>query len=228
MSRRSAAWLCVLLAHALAILLLLQFDREPSSPRRGEDLSHQPIMLYPLPPEAVPADTRDKKRPAVVRRRRGAEPAGPAASAGGSAAGDDPGGAPPARIDWSLEGEKSAARLLDRQEQAGRDATRFSGPRGTWPSLTQRPPPAAGDFRWKEGIDEPEYDAAGRRIFRVGDRCQAVTSLTPPSLFVGCTPEKPTVHGDLFDGMKQHFDEQRLPDNGQGNGTEPEAQRPAN
>jgi len=222
MSRRPAAWLCVLLAHVLAIWWLLQADH--GSLPEGAEFTHQPIVLYPLPPE----EPREHAPAAPARRR----PVARAAAAHGSvssapAASDDEttAGAVAPRVDWSLEGEKSVKRLLERRAEKERDAATFSAPRGTWPSLTKRPPPAAGDFRWKEGIDAPIYDEEGRRIFP-GDGCELKSSMTPPSLSFGCALDPPPPRGDLFDHMKEHFDEQRLPDNGHGNGTEPEARPP--
>jgi hypothetical protein len=47
-------------------------------------------------------------------------------------------------------------------------------------------------------------------------------------MFIACALGKPMVHSDMFDNMRQYFDEQRLPETDEGNGTEPEALRPAN
>jgi len=219
MSRRPAAWVCVLLAHVLAICWLLQADRKPSF-GRSADAAHEPIMLYPLPPEEEreepPATAKRRKSAARAAVARGGGAASPAEA--GQTGGE---GAETPRVDWSLEGKKSANRLLERKAAAERNAGTFSAPQGTWPSLTKRPPPAAGDFRWKPGIDAPIYDEQGRRVFPVDDGCELRTRMTSPSLSFACALDPPPPRGDLFDHMKEHFDEQRLPDNGQGNGTEP-------
>jgi hypothetical protein len=220
LGRRSVAWLCVLLAHALAILLLLAFDREISAGRHVEELSSELISLYPPTEEEVREPVRAApSRSAPARHRR---------ETGESSAISSELPPPQPHPDWSMEAQKSAARILERQAAAERQAKLFSGPQGTWPSLTKRAPSGERKFPWKPGIDGPEYDEHGNRVFHPTDNCVARSTMTSPALAITCALDKPKARGDLFDDMKKHFDEQRLPETKDGNGTEPEAQRPAN
>ncbi len=120
-----------------------------------------------------------------------------------------------------LEGKKAAERVLAREAEAERIARMFAGPGGTWASLTKRQRSMLNKFRWKTGIDGLEYDDQGNQIYHFGDGCMIVNSG-----FIACAIGKKKVHGDLFENMREYFDEQRLPQTDEGNGTEPEALRP--
>lgn len=78
-------------------------------------------------------------------------------------------------------------------------------------------------FRWKRGVDGPEFDDKGNAIYHLNNGCVLV-NLT----MIGCPIGKEEAYGDLFEDMRLYFDERRLPETGEGNGTEPEALRPAN
>ena len=214
--RRSAALLCVLLVHALMFYAL--FSARPPEPRLlvEDDFISEPItlMLEPLveePVEAAPqvhAATPTRPRPAPSS----SAPAAP--SAGQSAA-----ITPPERVDWPLEGKKSAARVLAAEAEAERVARMFAGPNGTWASLTKRQRSKLSKFRWRPGVDGLEKDAAGNTIYHLSDGCVLVNFL-----FFGCAIGKPKVHDDMLENMRLYFDEQRLPQTHEGNGTEPGSQ----
>ena len=209
MGRRSAALLFVLLAHALIFYFLLSLGPVPE--RSAGEFETAPITLFlePLPPELpVTAPRPAATAPAVSRQ----SPAVPAAEtrAGESAAITQPG-----YVDWPIEGRKSAARVLAAEAEAARIARMFSGPDGTWASLTPREKSRLKKFRWKPGVDGLEYDERGNAIYHISDGCVVVNLL-----FIGCTLGKAKVHGDLFKDMRLYFDEQRLPPLDNGNGTQ--------
>ena len=217
MGRRFAALLCVLLAHALFILALRIRSPEP---RPGEaEFASEPITLYlpPLPPEQspaqpvvpTPAPTRPRRAPAAAPSTMATPPAASSAIT------------PPDHVDWPLEGKKSAEREVAREMEAERIARMFAGPDGTWASLTKRQRSTLNKFRWKKGV-VVEYDADGNLIYRINDGCMIVNGL------IACKLGKARINDHMFDNMREYFDELRLPDNGEGNGTEPEARRPAN
>jgi hypothetical protein len=162
--------------------------------------------LVPAPVSATRPSTQDSTKPA-------------APAAGESAAIIAP-SAPPARVDWPLEGKKSAARVLAAEAEAERIARMFAGPGGTWASLTKRQRSKINKFRFKPGVDGLEKDSAGNTIYRLSEGCVVVNFS-----FIGCAIGKPKIHDDMFENMRLYFDEQRLPKTNEGNGTEPEAQR---
>jgi len=214
--RRSAALLCVLLVHALVVYSLLHM-RQPEARRlAADDFVSEPITLVLEPitealPEAEPAPS--PVTPALERRTQAkAEAAAPAASASAAIT-------PPARVDWPIEGKKSAARVLAAEAEAERVARMFAGPDGTWASLTKRQRSKVSKFRWKPGVDGLEKDSAGNTIYHLSDGCVLVNFL-----FFGCAIGKPAVHDDMLENMRLYFDEQRLPQTNEGNGTEPGAQ----
>jgi hypothetical protein len=120
----------------------------------------------------------------------------------------------PGHVDWPIEGKKSAARVLAAEAEAARIARMFSGPNGTWASLSLREKSRLKKFQWKPGVDGLEYDERGNAIYHISDGCVVVNLL-----FIGCTLGKAKVHGDLFNDMRLYFDEQRLPPLDNGNGT---------
>jgi hypothetical protein len=135
------------------------------------------------------------------------------------------GDSPPdtSRVDWPEEGKKAAARVLAREAEAARIAKLFAGPGGTWASLTRRQRSKLNKFRFRPGVMGLEYDSQGNLIYHISDGCVIVNSM-----FFACAIGKPKVRDDMFDNMREYFDEQRLPPTPEGNGTEPEALRPAN
>jgi hypothetical protein len=217
--RRTAAMLCVLLGHALVVLALLNLTTPEVRPRAAE--APFTTQLYFIEEDAhvesesqaeadAPDPTPTPRTPAPIAA---AEPAAPAESAAIS---------PPGYVDWPIEGKESAARVLAAEVEAERVARMFAGPDGTWASLTKRQQSEVSHFRWKPGIDGLERDEKGNTILRVSERCVLVNFL-----FIGCTlGAKPPAYGDLFKDMRKYFDEQRLPQTNEGNGTEPEALRP--
>jgi hypothetical protein len=218
MGRRTAAWLCVLLVHALAVFLLLHPNRP--EPRRLADDSFvsEPITLM-LDTIEEPLEEQKPVKPVQTPSRAPRTPAKSNEPAAGESAAITPPATPPARVDWPLEGKKSAARVLAAEAEAERVARMFAGPNGTWASLTKRQRSKLSKFRWKPGVDGLEKDSAGNTIYHLSDGCVLVNFL-----FFGCSIGKPKIHDDLFDNMRLYFDEQRLPETDEGNGTEPEAQ----
>jgi hypothetical protein len=211
MGRRSAALLCVLLAHALLVFLLMRLGPAVERARAEPDTAPITLLLEPLPAEVPVRASPGSPMPSPLSRPSPA-PAKPSteASPGESAAITAPG-----HVDWPIEGRKSAARVLAAEAEAARVAKMFSGPDGTWASLTPREKSRLRKFRWKPGVDGLEYDERGNAIYHISEGCVVVNLL-----FIGCTLGKEKVHGDLFKDMRLYFDEQRLPPVNDGNGTE--------
>ncbi len=211
-----AALLCVLLAHALFIFALRM--QRPEIPDREAEFASEPITLYlpPLPPEESPTPPAAAPAPGALRRPRAQAPsAAPGAPVESSAI------TPPGRVDWPREGEKAAEREVKREMEAERIARMFAGPDGTWASLTKRQRSQLNKFRWKKGV-VVEYDADGNLIYHINDGCMIINGL------IACKLGKAKVNDHMFDNMREYFDELRLPETPEGNGTEPEARRPAN
>ena len=216
--RRSAALLCVLLVHALVVYSLLHMNRPQMRREAVDAFLSEPITLI-LEPEFEPeVEPRSADEPVPKVAARPTRPA-PAASDAAPAAGESAATSPPARVDWPIEGKKSAARVLAAEAEAERVARMFAGPDGTWASLTKRQRSKVSKFRWKPGVDGLEKDAAGNTIYRLSDGCVLVNFL-----FFGCAIGKPKVHDDMLENMRLYLDEQRLPQTNEGNGTEPGAQ----
>src|SRR5688572_8780364 len=213
--RRLAALLCVLLSHALLIIPLLKLRRaaphEPVAEFDSRPVSY--TMQIPALDEATQSSPVLAPVPFTLR-----EP--PAAPGGGVDETDDE-VTDTSGVDWPLEGKKAAARVLAREAAAERVARRFAGPGGTWASLTKRQRSKLNKFRFRPGIDGLEYDSQGNQIFHISDGCVIVNSM-----FFACALGKPKVRDDMFENMREYFDEQRLPATPEGNGTEPEALRP--
>jgi len=214
--RRSAALLCVLLAHAL-FLFALRMHRPEMFGRGPVEFTSEPITIYiPPEPEVAPAPSEPAAAPAAESQPSRAAPATPPAAPGEPSA-----ITPRGRVDWPREGEKAAEREVARQMEAERIAKMFAGPDGTWASLTKRQRSQLNKFRWKKGV-VVEYDADGNLIYRINDGCMIVNGM------IACKLGKARVNGHMFDNMREYFDELRLPETDEGNGTEPEARRPAN
>jgi hypothetical protein len=211
MGRRSAALLCVLLAHAWILFSFLRLGPAPERPVAELETAAITLMLEPLPEEkAAPQPSATQAaRPAAPAEASSAPPVPAAPAAGESAPITLPG-----RVDWPIEGRKSAARVLAAEAEAARIAKMFSGPGGTWASLTPREKSRLQKFRWKPGVDGLEYDEHGNAIYHISEGCVVVNLM-----FIGCALGKEKVHGDLFKDMRLYFDEQRLPplDNGNDN-----------
>jgi hypothetical protein len=216
--RRVAAWLCVLLVHALVIYSLLTLPMGSELAGSIDSLATEPISLFLAPPRDS-ANPADMNLPAVAAPRVPMSPPEVAIEPGGE---ESSAISIPRRVDWPREAEKSAARVLAAEAEAERVAKMFAGPNGTWASLTKRQRSKLSKFRWKPGVDGLERDERGNAIYRLGDGCVLVNFM-----FIGCALGKPKVHDDLFDNMRLYFDEQRLPKTDEGNGTEPESLRPA-
>jgi hypothetical protein len=217
--RRSAAWLCVLLAHAWLIAALFRYQPAEQRMVLRDEFETAPITFYlpPLPPEI------DEPPAALAPKAPTASAPPPPIETQLPAAGQSTAITPPDQVDWPLEGKKAAARVLAREAEAERLARMFAGPGGTWASLTKRQRSKLNKFRWKKGVLGLEYDSQGNQIYHISEGCVIVNSM-----FFGCAIGKPKVHDDMFDNMRLYFDEQRLPETNEGNGTEPEALRPAN
>ena len=213
--RRAAIILCVLLSHALILYSLMRFtataDRGVGSEFVSEPITLVLESLVEPSPAEVPANAARAPEP----KRNLAPPAAiPAPPAGESGAITLP------RVDWPLEGKKSAARVLAAEAEAERIARMFAGPGGTWQSLTKRQRSKINKFRFKPGVDGLEKDSDGNIIYHLSPGCVVVNSS-----FIGCAIGKPKIHDDMFENMRLYFDEQRLPRTDEGNGTEPESRR---
>jgi hypothetical protein len=219
MGRRSAALLCVLLTHALLFVMFRLNRTVDVPPATAADFVSEPITLY-LPP--LPTESQQETAAPAAPAPRAAQPDSPPVpnAPAATSAIVTPMATPEARVDWPIEGKKAAERVLAREAEAERIAKMFAGPGGTWASLTKRQRSMLSKFRWKKGV-VLEYDSQGNQIYHLGDGCFIVNSG-----FIACAIGKKKVHGDLFENMREYFDEQRLPQTDEGNGTEPEALRP--
>ena len=214
--RRIAAGLCVALAHVLVIAALLGSRVIVESGASFESTAITPILPDTEPPlPELPLSAARVHIPAPSPLPEDTPADAPSAIAATPAT-------PPERIDWPIEAHKSAKRVLEAEAEAERIAKMFSGPGGTWASLTKRQRSQLKAFRWKPGANGLEYDEKGNAIYHVSEGCVIVNMS-----FFACSLGKQKVYGDLFKEMKQYFDEQRLPETKDGNGTEPEALRPA-
>jgi hypothetical protein len=204
----------VLLAHALVILALLDLRLVGQREIEWASFATEPITIDLAPPEPPPAAPSsgpiERRTPEPARR---AEVVAPAVAESSAIT-------VPGRVDWPIEGKKSAARVLAAEAEAERIARMFSGPGGTWASLTQRERSRLKKFRWKPGIAGLEYDSQGNQIYHISEGCVVVNSM-----FIGCALGKAQVHGDLLKDMRLYFDEQRLPPLDDGNGTEDKRRR---
>lgn len=211
MGRRSAALLCVLLAHAFILFSFLRLGPAPERSVAELETAAITLMLEPLPAEN-PAPQPPMAPPPSAGAPRAPRTVAP--SVPGTPAGESAAIAASGRVDWPIEGRKSATRVLAAEAEAARIAKMFSGPGGTWASLTPREKSRLKKFRWKPGVDGLEYDERGNAIYHISEGCVVVNLL-----FIGCALGKEKVHGDLFKDMRLYFDEQRLPplDNGNGN-----------
>jgi hypothetical protein len=208
--------LCVLLVHALVVYSLLHMRRPEPRRLAADDFVSEPITLL-LEPMAEPlSEAEPAPSPVAPASERRAQAKAKAAA---SAANESAAITPSARVDWPLEGKKSAARVLAAEAEAERVARMFAGPNGTWASLTKRQRSKVSKFRWRPGVDGLEKDAAGNTIYHLSDGCVLVNFM-----FFGCAIGKPAVHDDMLENMRLYFDEQRLPQTNEGNGTEPGAQ----
>ena len=219
--RRTAAFLCVLLAHALAILALGELLR-PTESRPSAAFEPVPIAIFPtFEPEAAsptpaPLEASPVTPPMQPRVAQPAPAQAPAAPPAGESQAPD-------FVDWPVEQRLSARRALEAEAESERLAKQFAGPDGTWASLTKRQRSKLSKFRWRPGVDGFTYDDKGQAIYTLPNGCTIVNLA-----FIGCPLGKAKVHGDMFENMREYFDEQRLPQTDEGNGTEPEALRPAN
>jgi hypothetical protein len=213
--RRLAALLCVLLVHALAVYQLFRVPRWEPVALTWDVFYSEPIVLDE--PPSAPGQSSISLPESALRPA----PAEVGAPSGPPSAMDSP--PDTSHVDWPEEGRKAAARVLAREAEAARIAKLFAGPGGTWASLTKRQKSKLNKFRFRPGVMGLEYDSQGNLIYHISDGCVIVNSM-----FFACAIGKPKVHDDMFDNMREYFDEQRLPSTSEGNGTEPEALRPAN
>jgi len=212
--------LCVLLGHALVVWALLN-ARPPDSRARPEPeevfasllffieedeheesvLTPAPALSAPVAPE-LPADAAESTAESV-------------------AANESEGVTEKGFIDWPVEARQSATRVLEAEREAERVAKMFAGPDGTWASLTKRQRSQLSKFQWAPGVDGLERDENGVHIYRMKNGCVLVAFV-----FIGCPLGKAKANGEMFENMREYFDEQRLPQTNEGNGTEPESMRP--
>jgi hypothetical protein len=211
--RRAAIILCVLLSHAFILYSLMRFTTNPERLPVDEFVS-EPITLVLEPIE----EPKTSAAPAIVARPPAPAPTTKSVAPVVPPAGESAAITPPARVDWPIEAKKSAARVLAAEAEAERIAKMFAGPGGTWASLTKRQRSKINKFRFKPGVDGLEKDSDGNIIYHLSEGCVVVNSS-----FIGCAIGKAKIHDDMFENMRQYFDEQRLPRTDEGNGTEPES-----
>ena len=211
--RRAAIFLCVLLSHAFILYSLMRLTTNPERLPVDEFVS-EPITLVLEPIE----EPKTSAAPAIVARPPAPAPPTKSVAPVVPPAGESAAITPPARVDWPIEAKKSAARVLAAEAEAERIAKMFAGPGGTWASLTKRQRSKINKFRFKPGVDGLEKDSDGNIIYHLSEGCVVVNSS-----FIGCAIGKAKIHDDMFENMRQYFDEQRLPRTDEGNGTEPES-----
>jgi hypothetical protein len=211
--RRAAIFLCVLLSHAFILYSLMRLTTNPERLPVDEFVS-EPITLILEPIE----EPKTSAAPAIVARPPAPAPTTKSVAPVVPPAGESAAITPPARVDWPIEAKKSAARVLAAEAEAERIAKMFAGPGGTWASLTKRQRSKISKFRFKPGVDGLEKDSDGNIIYHLSEGCVVVNSS-----FIGCAIGKAKIHDDMFENMRQYFDEQRLPRTDEGNGTEPES-----
>jgi hypothetical protein len=213
--------LCVLLLHALLVLgffASIALDARRYGVPRSERAPAMLLLLFDEPEQGIEAQPEP---PTPIPRPPRSRP--PAAAAASQAPASDSSAAITARpwVDWPIEARHSAARVLEKEREAERIAKMFAGPDGTWASLTKRQRSQLNKFRWAPGVEGLKYDDKGNAIYTLPTGCTIVNFM-----FFGCPLGKPKVHDNMFDNMRLYFDEQRLPETNEGNGTEPEALRP--
>jgi hypothetical protein len=213
--------LCVLLGHALIVFALLNLrhgeQRQLPEPQEvftslllfidPEEELQDPETPAPMPSLMAPAALPDNPPPAPATASPATNPSEGTAERG--------------FVDWPKERRLSAARVLEQEREAERIARMFAGPEGTWASLTKRQRSQLNKFKWAPGVEGLKYDDKGNAIYTLPSGCTIVNFM-----FFGCPLGKPKVHDDMFENMRQYFDEQRMPELKDGNGTEPEALRP--
>src|SRR2546423_10101365 len=123
MGRRTAALLCVLLLHALALFVLLHLRQPAERERVIAEPEIAPITWLEEPKRetrstAAAASTTALSAPGAPRMRPQASPRAPASPVTAG----EPSGAitPPAVVDWPLEGRKAAEREVQREIEAER------------------------------------------------------------------------------------------------------------
>ena len=215
--RRTAALLCVLLGHAWLLYLLTRLGPAPERNPAEFETAAITLFLPPIPEPPAP------QRPVVQAPAAAPAPKQPAAATAPAVAAAESGAITlQGPVDWPLEGKKAAARVLAEEAEAERVAKMFSGPGGTWSSLTKRQRDELNHFRWAPGVDGLERDERGNTIYRLKNGCTLVNF----AIFACPLGKKPPAYGDLFKDMRLYFDEKRRPETKDGNGTEPESMRP--
>ncbi len=217
--------LCVLLGHALLVLLLVNLTRAPERARvEPVDTSFvsQPISLD-MDIDDGPLFEQGRlisplTQPPIAEL---SPPSLDADSLADGASGDST-NSMPGYTDWPKEGRDAAARVLAREAETERVAKLFAGPQGTWASLTKRQQSELNHFRWKPGVAGLERDEKGNTILHVSAGCTLVNF----SMIACAIGKKPPPYGDLFKDMRLYFDEERRPATDEGNGREPESLRP--
>jgi hypothetical protein len=212
--------LCVLLAHAFVVYYSLVDlwtpfadvpPTDPSAIMEIVELEAQGEDEPPPPPSIEPRGDPPLPQAPMEESVAEATPLPPGESQA------------PDFVDWPVEQRISARRAIEAEAESERLAKKFAGPDGTWASLTKRQRSRLSKFRWRPGVDGFTYDDKGQAIYTLPNGCTIVNLA-----FIGCPLGKAKVHGDMFENMREYFDEQRLPRTDEGNGTEPEALRPAN
>jgi hypothetical protein len=221
MGRRIAAVLGVLLLHAALHVAfrhsLAYEDRRARATLSADDVPR--LILVPTDP--VVEEIEEPEEPPRTRRPRARQEPRVAAAEPTAPASPESHTSTRGFIDWPIEARESAARVLAAEREAERIARMFAGPDGTWASLTKRQRSQLNKFKWKPGVEGLKYDEQGNAIYTLPSGCTIVNFM-----FFGCPLGKPKIHDDMFDNMRLYFDEQRLPELKDGNGTEPEARRP--
>lgn len=218
--RRIAAMLCVLIGHAFVVFALMDATRPDfrRDPRPSEVFATLLFFIEEAETrdaQTVPSST-SLSAPAAPQLPEIADDSAAVAAAVAADAVIERG-----FIDWPIEARDSAARVLAQEREAERVARMFAGPDGTWASLTKRQRSELSKFEWAPGVDGLERDENGVHIYRMKNGCVLVAFV-----FIGCPLGKAKANGDLFENMREYFDEQRLPRTNEGNGTEPESKRP--
>ncbi len=208
--RRAAVILGVLALHGAALHYLLHLPAPRWGAQNSAALRPEPITLL----LRAPQDTGIVSPEPLIERSSSSDPA----TATLRAAGTETSPAPPdsddrSAVDWHEEMRAAVKRTLEAEAESERVAKRFTGPRpGGWPSLARRPRSKLKPFRWIMPHNPMEITASGEVRYWLNDRCYISPNQSVPRIM--CATGKIEPNGELFEDMREYFDERRLPDAG--------------
>jgi hypothetical protein len=191
---RLPALAVVAAAHALVVFGLLLLARvHPAAVSPQES----PAFAWLLPPAGPTSSHPSRASPPAQRVR----PRGPAIAPAQPLLPEAPAAAQPEQpngaIDWTAEASGAAERWVQQDEEARRQARRFSAPP---PVAAFLPTPRHPAFGWNyAATHRVEAVPGGGTIIHLNDGCSLVIFVVFP--MIGCSLGKPPARGDLFEHM---------------------------